>query len=242
MNYIKTVIDFITLYDYVFLPAISVALAIFCIANFCKNVYRKQNKKIISVTRKICSYPHKTALYANNLPKEYKRQWRAYLNGNAKQPSLMFEFVPIKNRLRMLRLFILTALVCSCFIAAFIFDTSRTDYLIFQIVFWLAFTLIVIADDQLARMHERKAKKIFARLMNELNKNAEMPQTQEEKFDDTVNKIKNLSKCDATNAVFDRASQLLREKGLNGERTVEQQRKLNGALNGLLQSYTKGNV
>lgn len=239
MKYIKIIIDFITLYDYVILPAISVSLALFCIVNFCKNVYRKQNRKITAITRKICSFPDKTAQFANTLPQEYKRQWRAYLNGNAEQPSLMFEFVAIKNHLRLIRLFVLTAIVCSCYLVAFIFDTARTDYLIFQIVFWLAFALIVIADFQLAKLHERKAKKIFARFVNELNRYATKDQTKEARFDETVKELRGLSKCEPTNAVFDRASQLLREKGLNGERTVEQQRKLNGALNGLLQSYTK---
>lgn len=239
MKYIKIIIDFITLYDYIILPAISVALALFCIVNFCKNVYRKQNKKILSVTRKICSFPDKKEQFARALPQEYKRQWRAYVNSQAKQPSLVFEFAPIKNRLRLLRLFIVAAVFCSCYLAAFVLDTSRTDYLIFQIVFWLAFTLIVIANYQIAKLHERKAKRIFARLINELNRTSSAEQTKEENFDDTVKQLSELKKCQPTNAVFERASQLLRSKGLNGERTVDQQRKLNTALNGLLQSYTK---
>lgn len=239
MNYIKIIIDFITLYDCFILPAISIALALFCIVNFCKNVYRKQNKKLISATRKICAYPHKTAQYVNTLPQDYRRQWRAYVNSNAAKPSLVFEFVTIKNRLRLIRLFILTAIACSLYLVAFVLDISRTDYLIFQIVFWLAFTLVVIADRQIAKLHERKAKQIFARLVNELNDNIPTEQSKEERLDDTVKQLRNLAKCEPTNAVFDRASQLLRDKGLNGERTVAQQRKLNNALNGLLQSYTK---
>ena len=239
MNYIKAIIDFITLYDCFILPAISVVLAVFCIVNFCKNAYRRQNKKLISISRKICSFPHKCAQYANTLPVEYRRQWRAYLNSNANQPSLVFEFAPIKYRVHLIRLFVLAAIASSCYIAAFILDTTRMDYLIFQIVFWLAFTLVMVADRQIAKLHERKAKQIFARLVNELNHAASTEQTKDERFDDTLNRINNLSKCQPTNAVFDRASQLLHAKGLNGERTVNQQRRLNNALNGLLQSYTK---
>lgn len=239
MNYINTIIDFITLYDCFILPTISIVLAIFSIVNFCKNAYARQNKKLVAITRKICSYPDKTMQYASALPTEYRRQWRAYLNSNAKQPSLVFEFAPIKYRVHLLRLFIVSAIACCGYLVAFIFDTARTDYLIFQIVFWLAFTLVMIADRQIAKLHERKAKQIFARLLNELNSAASMEQTPDEQFDTTLNKIKNLSKCEHTNAVFDRASQLLHEKGLNGDRTVNQQRKLNNALNGLLQSYTK---
>lgn len=239
MKYINIIIQFITQYDYILMPVISGLLAIFSITNFCKNAYRKQNKKITAATRKICSYPHKIEQYANTLPKEYKRQWRAYVNSGAKQPSLVFEFVPVKNRLLLIRLFIVAAVMCCGLLAAFILDTSRIDYLIFQIVFWLAFTLVAVADRQIAILHERKAKQVFARLVNELNDATKTEQTKEEQLEGTLKQIKNLSKCEPTNAVFSRASQLLHDKGLNSERTVEQQRKLNGALNGLLQSYTK---
>lgn len=239
MKYIKLILDFVTLYDYLILPAISLALALFCIANFCKNLYRKQNKKNLSVTRKICSFPHKTAQFVNNLPQEYRRQWRAYENSNAQQPSLIFEFVPVKNHIRLIRLFILAAIACCCYLVAFIFDTRHTDYLIFQIVFWLAFTLIMIADSLLFKLHERKAKQIFARLVSELNRSSSREQTKEERLGDTLKEINELKKCQPTNAVFERASQLLNDKGLNSDRTVDQQRKLNNALNGLLQSYTK---
>lgn len=242
MNYIKALLEFITQYDYIILPTISAALLLFCLTNFCKNVYRKQNGKIIAVTRRVCSYPHKTATYANNLPQEYKRQWRAYVNSEAKQPSLVFEFVQQKNRLRLTRLFALAAVISSCYLAAFAFDTARHDYLIFQIVFWLAFGLIMVTDKLLFARNERKAKQIFARLVNELNRALKKEQSKDEQFDETLKQIRGLAKCDATNVVFDRASQLLRDKGLNSDRTVSQQRKLNSALNGLLQSYTKGNA
>lgn len=239
MNYIKIFLDFITLYDYIFLPIIAAALAIFCLVNFCKNLYRRQNRKIVAVTRKICSFPHKADVYANGLPQEYKRQWRAYKNSDAKQPSLIFEFAPIKNRIYCLRLIILAAIVSSCYLVAFVFDLSRHDYLIFQIVFWLAFTLTMIADRLLFKYRESKAKKVFARLVNELNRALTKEQTQEEKMDDTVQQIRQLGKCEPTNAVFTRAAELLHNKGLNSDRTVSQQRKLNNALNGLLQSYSK---
>lgn len=239
MKYITIIINFVTLYDYVILPAISVSLALFCIVNFCKNVYRKQNKKILAATRKVCSYPDKTAQYVNALPAEYRRQWRAYVNGNANQPSDTFEFAPVKNRLRLIRLFVLTAIVCALYLVAFVFDVRRTDYLIFQIMFWLAFALIVIADWQLFKLRERKAKRIFARFVNELNRTACKTDKTESKSEDTVKELRELNKCEPTKAVFERAATLLRNKGLDGERTVDQQRKLNDALNGLLQSYTK---
>lgn len=242
MNYFTYVMDFMQNYDYVFMPIISCALLLFCAFNFCKNVYRKQNKKLKAVTRKICSYPHKTALYANGLPQEYRRQWRAYVNCNADMPSLAFEFAPIKYKVRLLRLIIVAAIINSLYLIAFVTDTSRYEYLIMQIAFWVAFTLIMVTDKLIFASHERKAKKVLARFLNELNRAIPYEPVKEDNVDKTVKQLNELQKCDPTNAVFDRASQLLREKGLESDRTVEQQRKLNGALNGLLQSYTKTTV
>lgn len=242
MNHIYTIIQFLTQYDYVILPAISGILLLFAIVNFCKNVYRKQNGKITAVTRKVCSFPHKTEQYANGLPKVYRRQWRAYVNSKAKQPSLVFEFAPISNKVYLLRPVILAAIISSLYIAIFALNTAHIDYLIFQIVFWLAFTLVLVADRAIYKCHERKARNIFARFVNELNRTASKEQTKEERFDETVKQLKQLQRCEPSNAIFDKAADLLRDKGLHADRTVEEQRKLNGAINGLLQSYTKHNA
>lgn len=239
MKYFTYVINFIQQYDYFILPAISCALLLFCVVNFCKNVYSKQNRKITAVTRKICAYPHKAEQYSNGLPQEYRRQWRAFVNSEAKYPSLVFEFAPIKYRARLIRLIVLAAIVNSLYLVVFIADVTRYAYLIMQVVFWLAFALVMVADKLIFAAHERKAKKIFARLVNELNRACPQEQKREEVFDDTVKQLRDLQKCVPTNDVFARASELLRNKGLDNDRTASEQRKLNGALNGLLQSYTK---
>ncbi len=239
MNYINTIMNFLTQYDYIILPVISGILVLFAVVNFCKNVYRKQNKKIVAVTRKLCSFPHNMEQYSKGLPKEYRRQWRAYVNSKAKQPSTVFEFARIANKIYLLRLVILAALINTVYIAIFALNTSRIEYLVYQIVFWLAFTLVLVADRAIYKTHERKAKNIFARFANELNRIVPKEQTKEEHFDETIKELKQLKRCEPTNAIFDRAADLLRDKGLHGERTVEEQRKLNGAINGLLQSYTK---
>ena len=51
--------------------------------------------------------------------------------------------------------------------------------------------------------------------------------------------LKEFNKRDVNDVALSRASELLRSKGLTADRSVEQQRKLNGALNGLLQSYAR---
>ena len=86
---------------------------------------------------------------------------------------------------------------------------------------------------------ERKAKRIFARLVTELNRATEIPQSAAEQLDKTVAELKEFNKRDVNVVALSRASELLRSKGLTADRSVEQQRKLNGALNGLLQSYAR---
>ena len=106
----------------------------------------------------------------------------------------------------------------------------------------MAFSLVLVADRLLFKVRESKAKKVFARFVNELNLNARIDQITKDKTDDTVKELRELQKCKPTNAVFERASELLHDKGLNAYRTPDEQRKLNTALNGLLQSYTKNNT
>jgi len=147
MTYIKAVLQFITDYDFIILPVISLVLVCFGVINWTRNVYRKQNKKLTACARKIASYPHKTNQYATAmLPAEYKRQWRAYVNGKAEKPSLTFEFAPVKNSICLVRLFVLAAIVSVLYVVAFAFDLSRRDYLVFQIVFWLGFSLSMVVN------------------------------------------------------------------------------------------------
>lgn len=239
MTYITIVLQFIQSYDFIILPIIAALLLLCAVVNFAKNVYRKQNRKLIACTNKVASFPHKTAQYAASLPADYKRQWRAYVNSQVTKPSLIFEFVPVKSRIRLLGTLIFAALGSSLYIAAFAFDNSRHDYLVFQLVFWLAFALILVVSKVLSVKKENKAKRVFARFLNELNRAMERPQSAIEQIDKTVAELKEINKHDVNDIALSRASELLRSKGLSANRSVEQQRRLNSALNGLLQSYAR---
>ncbi len=240
MTYIKAVLQFITDYDFIILPVISLVLVCFGVINWTRNVYRKQNKKLTACARKIASYPHKTNQYATAmLPAEYKRQWRAYVNGKAEKPSLTFEFAPVKNSICLVRLFVLAAIVSVLYVVAFAFDLSRRDYIVFKIFFWLGFSLSMVVNKLLFIRKERKAKQIFARFVAELNRYADCSKDSVAEIEETVKKLQQLKKCEVSDAVLCKASSLLRDKGLNTDRSAAQQRKLNAALNGLLQSYSR---
>ena len=239
MAYLNFILQFIEAYDCILLPLAALSLVLFGICSWSRDVYRKNNKKITACCRKVASYPHKTARYVEMLPAEYRRQWRAYQNSKAAKPSLVFEFVPIKRRIVLAREFCFGAVLSALYVVAFAFDLSHTDYLVFQIVFWLGFALALVVNKLIAKRKEYKAKQIFAKLVAELNRSAEYTADNSEQVEATVKKLQQLNKCEVTGAVLTRASELLRGKGLDTNRSVAQQRKLNLALNGLLQSYSR---
>ena len=239
MEYIQFALNFLHDYCLYVLPAIAVLLLLFAIVNWSSNVYRRQNKKLAYCTRIIAAYPNKAGIYASLLPDTYRRQWRAFINSGAKRPSDVFEFVPLRPKTHLVWLIIIAALMSSLYIAVFALSSMQIAYIFFQVVFWLAFGLIMVANKAIRRKNERRAKQIFAKLVSLLNRAASLPKSDEATIEETVAKLNSLKKNEVTDVVVGEASALLRNKGLEGNRSVEHQKKLNTALNGLLQSYAR---
>lgn len=239
MNYIYIVLNFLDEYRVYVLCAVAAALCIYAIVNWSRNAYRRQNKKIGYCSRIVSSYPDKVQIYANLLPETYRRQWRAFVNSGADKPSRVFEFVPMRSRMRLTWLLVLAIAVCSLYIAVFALVSAQIGYILFQVAFMLAFGLVIIAYKAICRKNERNARKIYAKLVSLLNRVASLPKSKDAIIEETVNKLNNLKNKAVTDTVVGEASALLRGKGLDGERSVEQQRKLNTALNGLLQAYSR---
>ncbi len=236
MKYIEIVLNFLNTYSVIILPALFGFTLIFATANWAIDVYRKQNKKIALCARCVTSFPHKTGVYVNLLPEDYRRQWRAYVNSGADKPSLVFEFVKIKRKIRLLWLFVSVAAVSAAYIAVYFTVGRYVSYLVFQAVLWLTFAVILLVNRLIGRSNERRAKQLFGKLVAQLNRNA-CDKNGGNTVQETVERIDQLGKQGVTDTAIAQASQLLRDKGLEAPRTVEQQRQLNRALNGLLQAY-----
>ena len=239
MEYIYAVLNFLNDYCLYVLPTIAVLLFVFGFVNWSCNVYRRQNKKIAYCSRIIASYPDKVGLYANLLPETYRRQWRAFVNSGTEKPSSVFEFVPLRGKTRLVWLIVIVAFASSLYVAVFALTSAQIGYILYQVAFWLAFGLIIVANKAIRRKNERRAKQNFAKLVSLLNRAASLPKSGDAIIDETVAKLNNLKKNGVNDIVIGEASALLRGKGLDGERSVEQQRKLNTALNGLLQAYAR---
>ena len=237
MEYINVVLNFLNQYYLIILPCLAFLLFIFGVANWSGNVYRKQNKKIAFCSRIVSAYPDKVTLYANLLPEDYRRQWRAFVNSGAEKPSDVFEFVRLRPKMHLVWLYVIAAIISSLYVAVFVLVSGQIGYLVFQVAYWLAFGLIIVANKAIRRKNEKRAKQQFGKLVSLLNRAASLPKSDDTIIEETVQKLNSLKKSEVNDVVIGQASALLRGKGLEGNRSVEQQRKLNTALNGLLQAY-----
>lgn len=235
MNYINTVFNFLNEYSVIILPVLFATVLLYGVANWLTDPYRKQNKKLIACYKGVCSFPDKVAKYADKLPDDYRRQWRVVINCEVK-PSLAFEFVPKRRNLRLLWFLVVSAVVSTAYIAVFFMTERYYSYLVFQGVYWLAFTLVTIINHAVNSHQQKRARKIFARLVTQLNRCVPI---RSESVEETVRQLQQLNNCMVDDTIIGKASELLRKKGLETNRTVDEQRMINNALNSLLQSYSR---
>ena len=238
MSYILKTLHLFDRYSFAILPALGFALILFGVINWLYNPYRKQNRSMRACIKSIRVHPDRAPMYVCSLPNDYRRQWRAFVNCGTDRPSLVFEFVPKSRKLRGLWLFIPTTVVSALFIVVFVLIKHNYAYLVFQCAYLLAFGLIMIANKVIWRRYERRAKQTFAQFVSLLNKVT--PKSDSAIVEETVQQLKKLNRQQVNDKVVGKASELLHSKGLETDRTVEQQRRLNNALNGLLQAYANG--
>lgn len=234
MVYLQKACEFLVEHDIVFLSVAFVGVWCFGAANWLFDGYRKQNAKFIQCCRRATATPQFKSEYIAKLPQEYLRQWRAYVNSEAKRPSLTFEFVPHKNRPLLLLFFVLCAVVSTAYFAVFLLTGAR-EYAVFQAAFWLAFAVDLLVNNNLLKKKERRARRIFGSFVATLNALERKDFSHGE--EDATNKTS--GDGGAKSDRLERVSDLLRQSALDGCRTTQQQRKINHALNGLLQVYSK---
>lgn len=237
MIYAVKFLTFLDEYRTVVLCSVFGALVLFGVVNWLRNPYRRQNKKFVVCTRNMRAFPAKAALYAAGLTSEYRRQWRAFVNCGVDKPALVFEFAPLRKRVAALWLLIAASVVASAYIAVFIFVRRSLVYVVIQAVFWLAFALFLIVDRAIFKRNARRAKQIFAQFVTQLT--ACTPKSRETAVEDTVKALTKLNRSQVTDETVGKASEILHSKGLSENRTVDEQRRINLALNGLLQAYAK---
>lgn len=239
MKFLQQAVDFAAANDVAVMISAFVLLILWATGNVLPNVYRKQIAAMEKCRRLIIADSDKTALHVRFLPDEYRRQWRAFVRTKAEKPSLAFEFVRLHRRRQLWGLFGL-AVFCSAFLfGLFVPEESNTSYVVFQIAFGNAVALSFVIICAIDAHKERLARFAFGRLVAELNKHLDLNAAEKQDSEDTVRRINDLNRIPVTQNTLGRAAEILKTKGLDENRTASQQRKLNLALNSLLQAYAR---
>lgn len=210
---------------------------VFAVVNWIYDQYGATNRKLRKFLSKTMFDCDKAEQYLVRLPQEYRRQWRCYVNGNAASPSVVMEFAPVRKRLLLAPLFVLCCAVCLIYVALSFVDFSKTQLpLVF--LFCVCSSQIFVINRAVANKNERKARRLFGQTVAVLNRYAKKticsPDTG--KVVAEINKLRNYPVTDETLA---KASQILRESCPEQQRSADDQRKLNLALNSLLMAYSK---
>ncbi len=211
-------------------------LIIVALVNFVVNPYFLQNCKLNSFRKRVVAKPSQVENNVRYLPKVYKRQWRAYKSSGTEKPSTVFEFVKKPFRYKLAFLHAICLVLSIIYLALGIYFCNQA-MIVNQVAYLLASVLTAIISALIYGANLSHAKKTFGRFVHHLNIVVALCKTNNMTVaTDPVEQISNLHLLPKENAI-DNAVNLLRQKGLDNPRTVDEQRKLNIALNNLLQSY-----
>ncbi len=235
----KIVYFLVTHCEIVFLSMFGV-LVVVALVNFVFNVYHKQNVKLNRFRKKIVHHPSSVLPSVKLLPREYQRQWRAFCTSKAQKPSMVFEFVKKPRRFKLLFLHLLaTAVSLFYVVACFVWRLSPYVFAV-QVAFWFASCLVWVLNGLIFDINLRGAKRCFGKFLHDLNTVVQLQS--KEKGNNQRQGNQTTVDVDSTTQkprdVVQVAVDALKQQGAS-PRTVEEQRKLNLALNNLLQACCK---
>ncbi len=245
MNYIYQFFYFLKTYDNFVMPILFSLVVVFGIVNWLSNPYRRQNKKFAKCTQKLLHPNTCNEQSLRILPSEYQRQWRAFVRSGANKPSQTMEFVPCKNPLRFLLVIVLAGLLSVGYGVLFFADISKTSYAWFVMAFVVSLTLVLVLDAQINYLNQKHAKQAFAKFLLLLNKSVQSEvfclSAKSKAVERAISVIERNKTCAEKQQIAQDVAGVLKDKGLNGVRTADEQRRINQAINNLLQTYARQN-
>lgn len=225
---------FNTYYDF-FAIGMFAALVLFVFVNVIGNNYAKQNQAFLRCIDLMLSHPDRAFTAADMLPQEYRRQWRAYVNGNADKPSAVMEFVPLRRPVVLVWMAVLSVLAEICFGISLAASPDNRIAQLYFVAYLLCWVVAALFMRHINNARTNTARKLFGKFVALANKQREMPDAPT--ADEVVKQISYFSKNSPDNGTLAKVADLLRKCGLDKSRTVDEQRKLNNAVNKLLLAY-----
>ena len=187
------------------------------------------------------SFPY--GKFFDTIPLEYKDQWQCFAESKGVLASNVFEFVSVSQKVRAIPFFVISLIVFGFYGVAFLTIEQNTHFLY---VCFGGFLLLGIVAKTIFTSHKNKAKKAKTKFLKWTayldgyfgkERNFCLGATDEEVDSvlEQIELIQSVSNCDT----IEKVAKLLQDKGLYKERTVEQQQKLNVALNRLMLTLAK---
>ena len=241
-------LKFVTEYYVYFFCGILLALILFLILSIGTDAYGKDLKKILKATKILGQT--KDAAFADSLPLEYRFMWQTYATGANILPRDIFRFVKKKQRKRG----VISAVAAVVFAMALaVFNVALGSFDTF-VIFGAAFSALFFGASLLwvnfiFSLREKKITLSVAKLVGYMDavfgkNNGELTadgEIDEKATEELIEKIEFLREGGVPQFNAQKIASLLSAEKLSQKRTVEQQKKLNEALNGLVQimSFTK---
>lgn len=173
-------------------------LSITTLVNFVYNPYGKQNAKLKRFNKKMLKYPSSVVAEIHLLPKEYQRQWRAYVNSGCNKPSTVFEFVKLPNPY-LLWFAHFVATVTSTFYLVVAILLNYSSLFTTQIVFLLLSAIVLIVKKIIDQINLAYARKIFGKFLHDLNRITQLYKNSNQQ----QNPVENHTSTQQTNAICD---------------------------------------
>ena len=120
----------LTYQDQVFL-AMFATLAFVALVNFVHNAYARQNFALKRFNKRTLHSPSSIVWETRQLPMDYQRQWRAFVNSGCAKPSVVFEFVKRPQRYLLWFAHFVAFVVC---VAYFVLAIALDDQEIFAYI------------------------------------------------------------------------------------------------------------
>ena len=236
MQYLQWFLQYATLYAVEAIGATVLLITLVAAVNLIYNVYRPINRGLKNSVGKLRNGNRDNwAAFYDSLPKQYKLLWKCYTaTGGGVYADRAIGFVEIRQKLLLKGCVALSLAVAVVYAVAFYMGYGSMEFLYaaMAVVFYCLTVLLCVKFSVIAK--RRKAERIYSHWT------ACVDGFFGKDYDFSLNRrVTDEDVSRVTHAVTagkdtGRVAEILRNSNLEGQRSVEQQRKLNRALNSLV--------
>lgn len=201
-----------------------------------------------AMLRKCTQTTFSQAAFLDTIPAEYREQWFCFTESKGLYASSVLEFAYLPQSTQGVLIYVVAILLSAAYGVIYGFFAQEIEYLLFCLGTLLLLGIGFKLGSSAKNAKLKKAQNAYAHWTNALDgffgKRHSLTDERNCASDDEVDGVLeqiNILRSMAHGDVAAKIAELLRDKGLYKERTVEQQRRLNSALNDLMLKLAQRN-